>query len=345
MKCNMFEKIGGLKNFWYVIGLSKDLKKWNFFESSIYGVPLLLWRWNSGEVFCFINVCPHRKAKLMVKNFDTNEVFCQYHGWEFDKDGNISEIPSSPQFAKKLWCKCTTLKTAEKNGFIYIFLWEEDNISEIPDFEHNNKYGNYYAKALFETDEENLIENFMDATHTPFVHNKIIRDNDKKSTHSIKIKRDKNFLQARFSETNENIWLGMNTFFKNALKIYHTDEFLLPNIVKVDYYINSIHRFQAIIYCTEYEEWKTQAFVKISYYFGIFNIFLKIFLPFFAKKVLKQDFDITKIQYENIKKFPNQRENHIDYDFLHNQMRFIRKNIRENKENTAEIEKEIQIIV
>lgn len=107
---------------------------------------------------------------------------------------------------------------------------------------------------MFETDEENLIENFMDATHTPFVHDKIIRDNTKKSTHTIRVIRDKDFLQASFSETTENIGLGMNSFFGNSLKISHTDEFLLPNIVKVDYYINKIHRFQAIIYCTECEE-------------------------------------------------------------------------------------------
>lgn len=345
MKCNMFEKIGGLKNFWYVIGLSKELKKWKFFERNIFDVPLLLWRGNNDEIFCFINVCPHRKAKLMVKNFDTNEVFCQYHGWEFDRNGNISDIPSSPQFAKKLWCKCTTLKTVEKNGFIYIFLGNEEKMWEIPNFENEKNWWNYYTNMMFETDEENLIENFMDATHTPFVHDKIIRDNTKKSTHTIRVIRDKDFLQASFSETTENIGLGMNSFFGNSLKISHTDEFLLPNIVKVDYYINKIHRFQAIIYCTECEEWKTMAFVKISYNFGFLNIFLKIFLPFFAKKVLKQDFDITKTQYENMKKFPNQRENHIDYDFLHNQMRFIRKNIRENKENTTKMEKEIQIIV
>lgn len=49
---------------------------------------------------CLDNVCPHRGAPLSngwVKPVEGhgNCVVCPYHGWAFDKEGKLGEVPSN----------------------------------------------------------------------------------------------------------------------------------------------------------------------------------------------------------------------------------------------------------
>ena len=46
-----------------------------------------------------------------------------------------------------------------------------------------------------------------------------------------------------YAETNEKIGLGLDWMLGENLTVSHTDEFLMPNLVRVNYYINKIHRF------------------------------------------------------------------------------------------------------
>ena len=68
----------------------------------------------------------------------------------------------------------------------------------------------------------------------------------------------------------------------------------------------------------------------------LLNIVLKVILPFVAKKVIKQDFDITISQSENQKYFWEIPENHIDYDLLHNKVKILKQKIQENKDTSSD---------
>lgn len=122
-------------------------------------------------------------------------------------------------------------------------------------------------------------------------------------------------------------------FFWNKLKISHTDTFIPPNLIQVNYKINNINRFQAFIWCNQWENWKSHWFFMISYNFWIIlNIWLRFIIPIIAKKVIKQDFDITQNQSNNLQYFPNIPENHIDYDLLHNKVKILKQKIQENRD-------------
>jgi len=305
----------------------------------MYGIPVLLWRDESNTIQGVLDVCPHKKAPLNVAVESKNHLRCSYHGWEFAKEGNITNIPSSPHLNKKLKCKLHVLEVQEKHGFIWLLpnrdahSWEELlNLRK----QDQSKWKEYVASLDFQTDEESLIENFMDATHTPVVHDKIIRDDSKKSFHSIKVKNTGRGVIAYFGKTVENVWWFLSSLIYKKIQISHSDEFILPNIVLVKYYVNDVYRFQACIACTPVEQGNTRAFLRIQYNFWYLNSILKLILPFVAKKVLKQDFDITKEQYENREIFSDMNDTPIDYDYIHNQVHLIRKKIKEWKEIKAE---------
>jgi phenylpropionate dioxygenase-like ring-hydroxylating dioxygenase large terminal subunit len=335
----MFEKIGGLAKYWHVIALSNEVKKGKSLKRNLYEIPILIWRDDAMSVHGLLDVCSHKKAPLEVCDFNKNHVLCQYHGWKYNSSGNLIDIPSSQHLVSKMKCKVDTFQIIEQNGFIWIYLDTQNKASFVPEpltEVEGSQWEYYHTSMVFETNEELLIENFMDATHTPMVHDKLIRDNDKKVKHSITILQTSETVHVAYNETNEKIGLGLNLMLGNSLLVSHTDEFLLPNLVRVNYYINKIHRFQAFIACTLLENGKTIAFVRLSFQFKWFNQLIKLAIPFLAKKVLKQDFIITKKQFDNIQIFKNRSDNNIDYDAMHNKVKKIRSNKVKNIELNAE---------
>ena len=329
----MFQKIWWFKKYWHVIALSSELNKNKLLKRKFYWIPLIILKNKENKVNVFFDFCPHKKAPLNIKN---NEIVCNYHGWKFHDNWNIKDIPSSPHLKNSLKCSLVNIVSVEKNGFIWIYPDGKNKIeNEIPDVWEivNKKWNNYFKHDIFETNDDLLIENFMDSTHTPIVHNWLIRTNKTKTKHSIIIKQEKESIKAIFEETYENVWLGINYFIWNKLKISHTDEFIPPNLIKVNYKINQVDRFQAFIACTSYDKNKTIWFFNVSYNFWFLcNLILKIILPYISNKVLKQDFDITKLQFENKQFFEDISDLNIDYDLLHNKVKILKNKIKNNQE-------------
>src|SRR5262245_62483974 len=79
---------------WHPLATVRDLAKpGDFLTFNLFETPLLL-RNCDGELCAFLNVCPHRHSLLSNKPKGHSEAFrCQYHGWEFDKDGHTGKIP------------------------------------------------------------------------------------------------------------------------------------------------------------------------------------------------------------------------------------------------------------
>ncbi|HUG92800.1 MAG TPA: aromatic ring-hydroxylating dioxygenase subunit alpha [Planctomycetaceae bacterium] len=63
------------------------------------GRPLILWR-QGGAIHAFLNVCTHRFSQLRSHSCGHagTHLKCQYHGWEYDADGNTCRIPDAQCF-------------------------------------------------------------------------------------------------------------------------------------------------------------------------------------------------------------------------------------------------------
>jgi len=329
----MFNEIGGLKNYWHIIALSKDLPEKQSIKRKIYNVGLLIWKDAKGDIFAVVDSCKHKKSPLFVESFSTNEVVCPYHGWKYSKEGNLIVIPSSPHIdIKKLNCSLQAFKVQDEQGFIWINLNPNPKSKiELSSFllkhEIIENWGSNILSTPFETSDELLIENFMDSTHTPFIHKGLIRGHGEKVKYKVNLSSTNHGVIAKYSETNEEVGLGLNLLLGKNLKVKHTDEFLFPNFVKVDYYINGKHHFNAFIACTPTSNGKTQAFIRLSYNFRGFNPVIKLIIPFLAKKVIRQDQDITKLQYDNQRFNNEEKELLIDCDIMHNKVKMIRRAI------------------
>ncbi len=99
----------------------------------LFGEDLVAFRDTDGRLGVLGEFCTHRKASLVFGRNEECGLRCLYHGWKFDVDGNVVEMPSEPKesgFAEKV--KHKAYPTREAGGFIWTYMGP---IEEMPEFE------------------------------------------------------------------------------------------------------------------------------------------------------------------------------------------------------------------
>lgn len=80
------------KPLWQFIGLKLMLDKHNaFITRKLFGIPIVVQNFR-GELRAFENVCPHRQNPIQVDPHGVRPLFCGYHGWSFNSEGE-TKIP------------------------------------------------------------------------------------------------------------------------------------------------------------------------------------------------------------------------------------------------------------
>ena len=90
-----------IKNQWYAVLNSKQLKKGRLLGVTRLGEKLVFWRNRNGEVGCIFDRCAHRGAALSVgKIVSNNTLQCPFHGFEYDTTGKVTKIPANGKTAQ-----------------------------------------------------------------------------------------------------------------------------------------------------------------------------------------------------------------------------------------------------
>lgn len=84
---------------WQFVGTKSEMANdGDFLTTQIGDKPILLHNFG-GEIRGFVNVCPHRHSMLTEQSHGNCSVLrCQYHGWEFDREGRTGKIPEAKAF-------------------------------------------------------------------------------------------------------------------------------------------------------------------------------------------------------------------------------------------------------
>jgi phenylpropionate dioxygenase-like ring-hydroxylating dioxygenase large terminal subunit len=84
---------------WHPLCTTGDLARpGDFVTFDLMETPILIRNFD-GDLRAFLNVCPHRHSRLTdAAKGTTATLRCQYHGWEFNKDGGTGKIPDARAF-------------------------------------------------------------------------------------------------------------------------------------------------------------------------------------------------------------------------------------------------------
>ncbi|WP_127718386.1 aromatic ring-hydroxylating dioxygenase subunit alpha [Halobacteriovorax sp. HLS] len=318
---------GQLKENWYIACLSKELKK-KPFKVKIYDELIVLFRTDKG-VSAQPDRCLHRYTNLSDGQIKDNCIRCPYHGWTYDKDGNVIDIPSEgPHRDNKVIHKNQTYSCIEQDGAIWIWMGKEAPTTSPPwRFPKTSENGwiNYFMVTDFENNVTHLAENFMDVPHTVYVHKNWFRN---KSFTKVPFTVDVKDARVLVTYEQEKDEIGVLTkMILNPYKkpMHHTDEFIYPNITRVDYMYGNDHGFIINSQITPVSDYQSRVYTYIAYKIVFGGHILKPFINFYTRKVIEQDVEIMANQGPNLKHFNDHTFRSTDADEVHIAIERLRK--------------------
>jgi phenylpropionate dioxygenase-like ring-hydroxylating dioxygenase large terminal subunit len=125
-----------MRKYWIPAAMSEELQAdGNPMRLLLLGQRLVAFRDTSGRVGILDHNCPHRCASLFLGRNEENGLRCVYHGWKFDVDGNVLEMPNVPPNQLKSDAKARAYKVAERNGLIWVYLGDSAEVPPLPAIE------------------------------------------------------------------------------------------------------------------------------------------------------------------------------------------------------------------
>jgi len=100
-------------------------------RARLLGEDLVVFRDTDGKLGVLGEHCLHRRASLAFGRNEECGLRCLYHGWKFDVEGNVVDMPSeAPGAAQRLGKKTRCYPAREGGGFIWIWMGPRDQMRE-----------------------------------------------------------------------------------------------------------------------------------------------------------------------------------------------------------------------
>ncbi len=324
------------KNYWYVVGRSQDIQG-KPYPTELLGEWLVLYRNEMGAVTALRDRCLHRSVRLSEGRVEKGRLRCLYHGWLYDGQGRVVEIPSEgPQSPQGPCRQAPRYSVRELDELVFVCLGDAAAHSVPFRSPHYGEKGWATVRLVnrFANNVTNCVENFVDVPHTTFVHPKIFRDPE---GHIVRLDMERKDGTVRVVYHNEKHKLGLFSWFLNpGNEAYgHIDSFHQPNVTQVEYHFSVKKHFYITSQSVPVSETVTLVYTDLTYQFGIFTPFARFFVKKLGQAVIDQDLVILKNQMETITKYPESFQNSA-VDLMHVWIEGIRDAIAAGK-NPADL--------
>jgi phenylpropionate dioxygenase-like ring-hydroxylating dioxygenase large terminal subunit len=326
MPLSLRERDQALINNWYIACLSTELGRAPI-KRVLYDTPLALFRDENGKAAALVDRCVHRGAQLSLGKCDQGQLRCPYHGWRYNAQGEVTEIPSEgkPGAVKH---RATSHPVHEQDGVVWVWMGATTMSPDAPPwrFPHQGEKGwsHYFMITDFENEVTNLVENFMDVPHTVFVHSGWFRD--RQLTHvPMTVDVAKGQVNVTYHQPQDSI--GFTRFLVNPRnhRMVHTDRFIFPNITRVDYSFGNSSAFIINSQCTPVSTLQSRVYTYIAFKVLSYGPLIKPLMKFYTRQVIEQDVKILKNQGDNLKVFPDLPFRSSEADELHLAIEKIRR--------------------
>lgn len=170
------ETMPTLSNYWHPICTSEEVTEQPK-QFKLLGDTIVAFRDENG-VAAFKDLCVHRGVALSLGWVENGEITCPYHGWRYDRTGKCVHIPSLPEGSSiPAKARAIAYQAQEKYGLVWVA--QDDPVAPIPDWpdgewEDPAFTGFLSARYHWKTSPGRAIENFMDISHLPWVHDNVL---------------------------------------------------------------------------------------------------------------------------------------------------------------------------
>ncbi|MCK0150134.1 aromatic ring-hydroxylating dioxygenase subunit alpha [Marivita sp. S6314] len=135
MKTRVEERVNeGLRNQWYPVAKSVEIKSDRPYGAVALGRKLVLWRDGTGDIRCIEDFCPHRGAPLSYGEIHDGNIGCRYHGVIVDGTGTVQRVPAMPDCPMEGRKALRSYKVQEASDAVFVFVSdnEDDEPHDLP---------------------------------------------------------------------------------------------------------------------------------------------------------------------------------------------------------------------
>src|SRR5262245_39258672 len=161
---------------WQCAGWSRELVTGPI-GRKLLGRYVVLFRDASGAARALGARCPHRGADLAQGVVVDGCIRCPFHGWRFDGRGHCVHVPSQPLNVKiPPLASVPSFPLRDEDGTLWIWMDGTSPPSTAPSRPDAKARSRKVVRRLFfdgrliNTQFLDLLENFFDKAHTPFIH-------------------------------------------------------------------------------------------------------------------------------------------------------------------------------
>ena len=209
-----------------------------------------------GNVVCLEDRCPHRNVPLSDGFVEKEHIRCGYHGWTFDAQGVVTKIPGCTCKEEKIAIKMHRIRVEE--GIIWVCLEGERafyNPFQSADFDRSVHFKSVKADFL------HTIENFLDPTHTPFIHKGLLRHESKQRMNVSQELKEEGFVTHYTLLDKQNGLI--NKLFDNGVDT-NSASFSMPGFAQIDYLKKSTLLLRVAIFFVPHSEGEVGMVVCVS---------------------------------------------------------------------------------
>ena len=164
------------RRFWQPIALSSELPDADGapVKVTVMGEELVAFRDSSGAVGLIDAHCPHRGANLYFGRNEDCGLRCVYHGWKFNREGRVVDMPNVPADARmRDEVRIKAYPTREFGDVVWAYMGPSDQpIPDVPQLEFGLLAAEhrYVSKRLNECNWAQTMEGGLDTSHFSFLH-------------------------------------------------------------------------------------------------------------------------------------------------------------------------------
>lgn len=196
-----------LRNDWYAVAAVRDLEPGTLKSVRLLGEDLVLWR--CGDKFiAWQDYCPHRGARLSMGEIAEDTLVCPYHGLTYNTAGECVCIPSYPDRKPSSTLQVKAYNCVERYGLVWVCLETDETANtqkEIPPFlewDDPNYRKFLCGEYLYRSSGFRAMENFLDVSHFPFVHEGFLGDRTHSAMEDYDVETDPDGIRLK----NVRVW-------------------------------------------------------------------------------------------------------------------------------------------
>ncbi|MBH5329296.1 Rieske 2Fe-2S domain-containing protein [Eikenella sp. S3360] len=282
-----------MKRAWYPLMPSAKLKN-KPLARKLLGQPLVLARLG-GQAVCFDDCCPHRHVPLSAGKIVSGRLQCGYHGWQFDASGKVCAVPGG-------MCACEAAAVPahacrEHGGWVWVCLAPDVPFAPPADFDAPPGFETVNAAKQMEGDFIHAIENFLDPTHTPYVHRGLLRGAGRQSMAVSQSHHAHGFsTRYRLGERQNGL---INRLFDKGITI-NDAAFTFPGLARIDYLTPNSHEYRISAFFIPQDKGQIGLSVRVHFPKSRLPLAVKtlLFRPF-IECLLVQDAAVIQRQYRH----------------------------------------------